>query len=896
MALSRPPPGRAADPRGARPHQHRQDPPRDGADARPLERDDRLPAAAARARELRPHRARCAAPSSVALITGEERILPPHAALVRVHGRGDAAGARVVVPRRRRDPARAPTASAATSSPTGCCTRAAATRRCSSARRPSEPVIRRLVPDARVRRAAAALDADLCRAAQDRAPAAPLARSSRSPPPTSTRIAELVRRQRGGAAVVFGALSPRTRNAQVAMYQAGEVDYLVATDAIGMGLNLDIDHVAFAELREVRRPSAAPACRAPSWRRSPGAPAATWPTARSAPPRRSARSIPRRSRRSRATASRRCAAPRGAAPTSTSPRRPRCSPASSARPPDPVLLRARQADDHLALAALARDDEVLRLADRPCARAPAVGSAARCRISASSFDEAHARLRRSGSSVISPGRRGGCRRTGSRARSRGSTAPRATSTRCSQRIAHVRTWTYVAHRPEWLPDAGGLAGAHARDRGQALRRAARAPDPALRRPPLRGGGEAPRRRRHAARRRARFRRGLVEGERVGRLDGFAFRADPGVAEERRPRAAGRREPRACARTSGERVERLVRADDGAFALDEHGTLRWNDHAVARLVAGGEILAPRIELLPSELLEPAHREALRRRLVAWLDLHLARALAPLWRLRAAPLAGPARGLAFELVAALGIACRRAACLALTAALRAADRQALAGLGVVAGEAACFLPALRDRRSLALRGLLWRVFAGAAGAPPPPPAGLSAPRIPERPGGARRGRADAAGGTARRARRPARAAGARGAGARRVRRLRGRPGLGRADRRRAGIASRRARLARLSSPATATRPRRCSCRRAPSASAAVASPAPRSIPTRPSPGCASWSGRERQQRSGHAAPRQVAVVRAVPAHARGRVALLRRRPGAHRGPGHRSAHAVLSRATC
>ncbi|MDP6122127.1 MAG: helicase-related protein, partial [Rhodospirillales bacterium] len=63
-------------------------------------------------------------------------------------------------------------------------------------------------------------------------------------------IAELMRRQRGGAAVVMGALSPRTRNAQVAMYQAGEVDYLVATDAIGMGLNLQLDHVAFAEKRK----------------------------------------------------------------------------------------------------------------------------------------------------------------------------------------------------------------------------------------------------------------------------------------------------------------------------------------------------------------------------------------------------------------------------------------------------------------------------------------------------------------------------------------------------------------------------------------------------------------------------------------------------------------------
>ena len=63
-------------------------------------------------------------------------------------------------------------------------------------------------------------------------------------------VAEMLRRLRGGAAVVMGALSPRTRNAQVQMYQAGEVDYLVATDAIGMGLNMDVAHVAFASLRK----------------------------------------------------------------------------------------------------------------------------------------------------------------------------------------------------------------------------------------------------------------------------------------------------------------------------------------------------------------------------------------------------------------------------------------------------------------------------------------------------------------------------------------------------------------------------------------------------------------------------------------------------------------------
>src|SRR5438046_6232229 len=63
-------------------------------------------------------------------------------------------------------------------------------------------------------------------------------------------IAELIKRQHGGAAVVLGSLSPRTRNAQVEMFQNGDVDYLVATDAVGMGLNLDVDHIAFASDRK----------------------------------------------------------------------------------------------------------------------------------------------------------------------------------------------------------------------------------------------------------------------------------------------------------------------------------------------------------------------------------------------------------------------------------------------------------------------------------------------------------------------------------------------------------------------------------------------------------------------------------------------------------------------
>ena len=62
-------------------------------------------------------------------------------------------------------------------------------------------------------------------------------------------IAELIRRQKGGAAIVMGSLSPKTRNAQVSLYQSGDVDYLVATDAIGMGINMDLDQVFFSNIK-----------------------------------------------------------------------------------------------------------------------------------------------------------------------------------------------------------------------------------------------------------------------------------------------------------------------------------------------------------------------------------------------------------------------------------------------------------------------------------------------------------------------------------------------------------------------------------------------------------------------------------------------------------------------
>ena len=137
------------------------------------------------------------------------------------------------------------------------------------------PVLNRLLPDIDVVARPRFSKLDLCRPQEGDAPAARARRWSASRPTEVYAIAELIRRQRGGTAIVMGALSPRTRNAQVDMFQSGEVDYLVATDAIGMGLNMDVNHVWFASLRKYDGRSAAAAAQCRAWRRSPAAPAAT---------------------------------------------------------------------------------------------------------------------------------------------------------------------------------------------------------------------------------------------------------------------------------------------------------------------------------------------------------------------------------------------------------------------------------------------------------------------------------------------------------------------------------------------------------------------------------------------------------------------------------------------
>ncbi len=534
------------------------------------------------------------------------------------------------------------------------------------------------------------------------------------------RIAELIRRQRGGAAVVFGALSPRTRNAQVAMYQAGEVEYIVATDAIGMGLNMDIDHVAFGELvkfdgHSPRRLAAAElgqiAGRAGRHMTdgSFGTTIEAGPLDPATVEAIEAHRFPPLTHAFWRNDALDFASP-GALLASL-----------DARPPLRELVRTRHAEDHAALAILAADAEVTQIATRRD-RVALLWEACQIPDFRKSFDGGHARFVKRVFLLLAQHGRLPADWVAQQVTRLETIAGDIDS--LLQRIAQIRTWTYIAHKPAWLADPLDWQGRtraiedqlsdalHLRlterfvDRRSTAVTKRRAAGEELLAGVTRSGAV------------------IVEGEAVGALAGFAFVGDRAPGEGMRAMMAAAN--RVLRQEIGVRVRRLVQAGDTDIAISQAGELVWDGASIARLGAGTEMLVPRIEVIASDLLEGPHREAIRRRLTAWLDRHLTAQLAPLFTLRAAELTGPARGLAYELVTGFGCVTRRHVH-ALLAALTRADRGTLTARGVVIGEAVVFLPALKSHHSMPLRATLWRVFTGApVGGVVPPPL-LCHPRI-------------------------------------------------------------------------------------------------------------------------------------------------------------------------
>jgi ATP-dependent RNA helicase SUPV3L1/SUV3 len=520
-------------------------------------------------------------------------------------------------------------------------------------------------------------------------------------------VAERVRHETGGAAVVFGALSPRTRNAQVALYQAGEVDYLVATDAIGMGLNLDIDHVAFTALGKFDgrgprslRPSevAQIAGRAGRHTRD----GTFGPTLALGPfDDRLVEAVEghhfepldrifwRNSDLSFASP---------AALLSSLER----------RPPSPVLVRMREADDHRALAALSADADVRRQADAPEA-VRLLWDVAQVPDFRNVMTEAHTRLlAQVFRHLRSPA--GRLPEDWVAAQVAGIDRTEGDVETLLARIAHIRTWTYVAHRRGWLADPeqwqqrtraveDRLSDTlHERLTEQFVERGAAvvsriSPEGAV--VEVAEDGEV-----------------RVQGLAVGRLLGFRFEPDPGLHEARGLRAVANRALRVH---MDERVRSFAEEPDSTLALGAEGHVLWRGASVGRLLAGDGPLSPRVEPLASDLLDPALRERVRRRLAVGVEAELRARLPSLEAEEgAAELSPPMRGLLFAWRAELGTVARREVT-SQVAALTPADRRELARRGISLGRLTIFAPALLRPDTVRMRALLWSVHRAAGSVP-------------------------------------------------------------------------------------------------------------------------------------------------------------------------------------
>ncbi len=461
-------------------------------------------------------------------------------------------------------------------------------------------------------------------------------------------IAELIRRRRGGCAVVMGRLSPRTRNAQVALYQEKEVDFLVATDAIGMGLNMDVDHVAFARLTKFdgHRPRhlLPPEVAQIAGRAGRGMRDGTFGTTGDCPPLDD--DIVRAVEEHQFEPLTQLCWRNGNLDNST------IEPilaAINAPPPRPGLVRGNEATDVETLAVLGRDVDIRALAHGR-RRIAVLWDACQIPDFRKLSDDSHTRLcARVFTHVVRDGRLPTDWLAGQIAALDRADGDIDT---LMQRLAGVRVWTYIAARTDWVPDALHWQG-RAREVEDRLsdalheRLTARFVDRRAAQLFRRlDAGEA------AELLSAVTRKGevVVEGHSVGHVEGFAFLPDPAAEGEER-KLVMRAARRALAGEIPRRVAELESAPDEDFALVQAGDallLHWAGVPVGRLRPGGP-LRPQAEARDTPLLDGAARERIRARLQRFADAAIRRAAgAALRRARrprpgaAGPAAPPGRG--------------------------------------------------------------------------------------------------------------------------------------------------------------------------------------------------------------------------------------------------------------
>ncbi|HEY1978780.1 MAG TPA: helicase, partial [Xanthobacteraceae bacterium] len=274
----------------------------------------------------------------------------------------------------------------------------------------------------------------------------------------------------------------------------------------------------------------------------------------------------------------------------------------------------------------------------------------------------------------------------------------------STRIAHIRTWTFAANRPDWLADPEHWQGV---TRGVEDRLSDALHERLTERFVDRRTSVLMRRLRENATLEPAFNKTgevEVEGHIIGRLDGFVFLPDAssGGSEAKALQNAAQK---ALAVEIGLRATRLAEAPDDQFVLASDGTLRWIGAAVGKLSAGDEVLRPRLRLIADEHLTGAPREAVEARLDRFVKAHIEKLLGPLTQLSAAAdITGIARGIAFQLVESLGVLER----LRVAEEMKGLEQPARASLrkyGVRFGAYHIYLPGLLKPAPRRLAAQLW-----------------------------------------------------------------------------------------------------------------------------------------------------------------------------------------------
>ena len=514
-------------------------------------------------------------------------------------------------------------------------------------------------------------------------------------------IAELIRRQRGGAAIVMGALSPRTRNAQVELFQSGDVDFLIATDAIGMGLNLDVDHVAFASNRkfdgyQFRALSAAElgqiAGRAGRHTRD----GTFGVTGRVAP----FENELVEALETHAFQPARVFQWRNAVLDFSSVAALRASLDEPAQ--EEGLTKALPADDQKALEHATKTPDVMDLADTPD-RVERLWEVCQVPDYRKIAPANHADLLLTLYQFLI--RDGAIADEWIARQVRYADRIDGDIDTLSNRIAHIRTWTFVANRNDWLhdPQEWRETTRQVEDRlSDALherlmqrfvdRRTSvlmkRLRENAMLEAEVNDAGDV-----------------IVEGQHVGVLYGFRFQADASSADPSDQKALRAAAAKALAKEIERRADKVATAPDAAFALGSDAGVRWQGALIGKITPSDDALKPGVVLLADETLSQPARERVQGRLQQWLAAHIEGLLKPLFDLRVSEgLDGSARGLAYRISENLG-SVERASVADEAKALEQSARAGLRALGVRFGAYHIFVPALLKPAPSQLLALLW-----------------------------------------------------------------------------------------------------------------------------------------------------------------------------------------------